>query len=229
MAPIHLLLTLTIICYMVKFECDWCGKCCMSFGEFIKIERQVDERNYFVRYDITNEHFPVHVMPEFADEIDAEYEAMMDGEPTEPRKRCIFSRKNPDGTGFACAVYPTRPTICRDFHCYRMLIHHMSGELRGKVIGFNELKTHDETLAQIWAEKVAPLPHPISFSRQATHRQPTPVHTAVHAPVPAAAVNGHDSKLLAVLDGLDPDDGEWIHTVITILAAHGYHGDPVEL
>ena len=50
---------------MVKFECNWCGKCCTSFGEFIKVERQITEHDYFCRYGITNELFQVHVLPEF--------------------------------------------------------------------------------------------------------------------------------------------------------------------
>jgi Fe-S-cluster containining protein len=67
-------------------------------------------------------------------------------------------RKNHEGKGFACAIYPTRPTICREFRCYRMLIHHpSSGETRGKVIGINELRTHDENPAALrprWASRI---------------------------------------------------------------------------
>jgi Fe-S-cluster containining protein len=203
---------------MAKFECDWCGKCCTSFGEYITIERQLSEQDYFCRYGITNELFPVHVVSEFADEIDTEYEASLDDKPKEPRKRCIFSRRNPDGKGFACAVYDSRPTICRTFRCYRMLILHVSGEIRGRVIGFNELRTHDEDLLKIWAEKVARLPHPIAA-----------IHNAIHHPQGSAHdVHGHDTGIMAVLDGHNPDDREWVENVIAVLEAHGYKGDPVE-
>jgi hypothetical protein len=50
----------------VKFECNCWGKCCSSFGEFIKVERQITGHDYFCRYGITNELFPVHVLPEFS-------------------------------------------------------------------------------------------------------------------------------------------------------------------
>jgi hypothetical protein len=205
---------------MATFECNWCGRCCKSFGEFIRIERQLTERDYFCRYEITNEHFQVHVAPEFAEEIDEDF-LELDGKiKGAQEKGCIFSRKNPEGKGFACAIYATRPAICREFICYRMLIHHATtGEIRGRVIGINELKTQDEALARIWTEKIAHLPHPFE-----------PQHNAVqHSHAPGSQIaHGHDSHLLAHIQGTQhTDDHEWVTNVITILATHGYHGDPV--
>jgi Fe-S-cluster containining protein len=206
---------------MAKFECNWCGKCCESFGEFIKIERQLNNRDYYCRYGITNEIFPVHVQPGFADEIEEDF---IDSDPktSDPaRKGCIFSRKNPEGKGFACAIYPTRPNICREFRCYRMLIHHpATGELRGKVIGINELRTRDEILSAIWKEKIARLPHPFNDHH-------TPAGQAPASGVPA--VHGHEPHILAHINELGhADDSAWVSEVITVLAANGYHGDPVE-
>jgi hypothetical protein len=101
-----------------------------------------------------------------------------------------------------------------------MLIHHKAdGEMRGKVIGINELKTHDEILAAIWQEKIAHLPHPFNG-----HHAP-----AEHAQASGHAIHGHDSHILAHINDLTHgDDEEWVSSVITVLAAHGYHGDPVE-
>lgn len=207
---------------MAKFECNWCGKCCQSFGEFIRIERQISGRDYFCRYGITDELFQVHVLPEFADEIEEDLEEMGGKDTPGSHKGCIFMRKNPEGKGFACAIYPTRPTICREFLCYRMLIHHpASGEIRGKVIGINELRTHDEILTAIWNEKIAALPHPFEIHHDVVQHS--------HAPGTQAAVHGHDSHITAHLKGLGhADDHEWVANVLTILASHGYHGDPVE-
>jgi Fe-S-cluster containining protein len=206
---------------MAKFDCNWCGKCCQSFGEFIRIERQLTERDYYCRYGITNELFLVHVQPEFADEISDDFADQDGGEKGQARKGCIFMRKNPEGKGFACVIYPTRPSICREFQCYRMLIHHApTGELRGKVIGINELKTQDEILAAIWKEKIAHLPHPI----ESQHTQPPLSHSAG-----SSANHGHDTHVLAHIHGVKHgDDAAWENNVITLLAAHGYHADPVE-
>jgi Fe-S-cluster containining protein len=200
---------------MAKFECNWCGKCCNSFGEFIKIERQLTSRDYYCKYGITNEVFLVHVKPEFADDIDEEFVATDPMDPGSLQKGCIFSRKNPDGKGFACAIYETRPSICRDFKCYRMLIHHPpSGELRGRVIGINELRTHDEILDAIWKEKIAHLPHPIHAAQSGSS---------------GPQVHGHDAHILAHINDIrHADDKDWVKNVVEVLAAHGYHGDPVE-
>ncbi len=172
---------------MVKFECNFCGKCCQSFGEFIKIERQITERDYFCRYGITNELFQVHVLPEFAEDIDEEFTSLDEKNTGTSHKGCIFLRKNLHGKGFVCAVYPSRPSVCREFICYRMLIfHQQSGELRGKVIGINELKTQDEILAALWKEKIAHISHP--FASQPTEMQ--------HSRSPGAQVSPcHDSHL----------------------------------
>jgi hypothetical protein len=117
---------------MAKFDCNGCGKWCSSFGECIKIERQLTGRDYYCRYGITGEIFPDHVPPGFSDEIP---EDLIDSNPKTTdtaRKGCIFSRKNPAGKGFTCAIYPTRPDISREFRCCRMLIHHpATNELRG--------------------------------------------------------------------------------------------------
>ena len=198
---------------MAKFECNWCGKCCDSFGEFITIERQLTSRDYYCRYGITNEVFLVHVTPEFADEIDEAFTASDPKDPVPAKKGCTFSRKNPDGKGFACAIYETRPRICREFKCYRMLIHHPSTqELRGKVIGINELRTHDEILAAIWKEKISQLPHPIHAAHPDT-----------------AKTHGHDAHVLDhISDVRHGDDKDWVKNVVEVLAANGYQGDPVE-
>jgi Fe-S-cluster containining protein len=204
---------------MAKFDCNWCAKCCQSFGEFIRIERQLTGKDYYCRYGITNELFLVHVEPEFADEIADDFEETGGKDPD--RKGCFFSRKNPAGKGFACAIYATRPSICKDFECYRMLIHHpASGETRGRIIGINELKSRDEALILIWSEKIAHLPHPIHAKHDEVQHS--------HAPG-AHAVHGHDSHILAHVQNLHhTDDHEWVNNVVAILAAHGYHGDPVE-
>jgi len=206
---------------MATFNCTRCGKCCRSFGEFIRIERKLTDRDYYCRYGITNELFLVHVQPGSADEISDEYseEGETKGDPAQ--RGCIFMRKNPAGKGFACAIYPTRPSICREFRCYRMLIHHTpSGELRGKVIGTSELRTDDEILAAIWKDKISPLPHPVESRHSSAQPAQSPAGSAAH---------GNDIHIHAQLYGLTQnEDKEWVNNVIAVLAAHGYHGDPVE-
>jgi Fe-S-cluster containining protein len=135
---------------MVKFECDHCGKCCRSFGEFIKIERQLTSRDYYCRYGIKNELFLAHIEPDYADSQSA---SLKEGEQV---KGCPFMRENKNGKGIACAIYATRPGICRDFRCYRMVIRRRDGYECGRIMGRNDLKTTNESLKQIWKERISP-------------------------------------------------------------------------
>ena len=160
-------------------------------------------------------------LPEFAEEIDEEFTSIDEKNTGTSHKGCIFLRKNPQGKGFVCAVYPTRPSVCREFLCYRMLIYHQpSGELRGKVIGINELRTQDETLAALWKEKIAHILHPLASQ-----------HTEIqHSRSPGAQVSPcHDSHLPAHIHGVQrAGDCEWVDNVIMILASHGYRAENVE-
>ena len=185
---------------MAEFACNGCGKCCRSFGAFIRIERQMTDSDYYCRYGLTSEHFTVHVQPEYADEIAGEFEET-GGVPGAGEKACPFLRPNRGGEGSVCAIYTTRPPVCREFRCYRMLIYDVaSGDVRGKVVGSYDLQTRDETLALLWKEKIAGLPHPL------------PRQNAV----PFTSLSG------------SAGDREWTRLVQAILATHGYTGDPVE-
>jgi hypothetical protein len=195
---------------MVKFECDHCGKCCRSFGEFITIERQLSSRDYYCRFGITRELFLAHTEPEYADAIAEEYEQQEGSGEEMNRKQCIFLQKDRQSDGFTCAIYPARPRICREFQCYRMLIYNPRGELCGRVIGRNELRTTDEDLATLWKEKVAHIPPPSSSRpHQPPHKR---MHKDAESPIHGSHVN----------------DSAWTGTVVAILRAHGYRGDPVE-
>jgi len=194
---------------MVKFECDRCGKCCRSYGEFIKIERQLSGRDYYCRFGITRELFLVHVQPEYTETISEEYEQEIGQESDNNQKKCVFLQKDREGNGFTCAIYPSRPLICREFQCYRMLIYDRNGQVCGRVIGRNELKTSDKALSKIWKEEVARL-HPLTTSRADPRRPKNPRVTESH------------------IHGSHENDSEWVKNISIILKEHGYCGDPVE-
>jgi Fe-S-cluster containining protein len=142
---------------MAGFECDRCGKCCSSFGSFITIERQLNDRDYYCRYSLTGDVFPVHVDMDYADDV-AERSQADAGAPS-GKWPCPFVCHEHGGAGFICSVYPTRPPVCRSFRCYRMLIYDRNGHSIGKVIGAGEIRTSDEELARLWKEKIAVIPH----------------------------------------------------------------------
>jgi uncharacterized protein len=196
--------------YMMKFECDHCGKCCRSFGQFITIERQLSNRDYYCRFGVTKEIFLVHTEPEYAGAIAEEYDQQEGSREEINRKKCIFLQKDRQNDGFTCAIYPARPRICREFQCYRMVIYNSQGELCGRVIGRNELKTLDKNLATLWKENLAHIPPPAYSS---------PAHLPYKHKHPDTESHIHGSHV---------NDSAWVDTVVTILKAYGYHGDPVE-
>ncbi len=102
-----------------------------------------------------------------------------------------------------------------------MLIKHgQTGEIRGKLLGINELRTHDENLAAIWKEKIAILPHPFASDHQKVQHFHTPGKEKIH---------GHEPHVLAHMYGLaHANDREWVEQVMEVLEVHGYTGDPVE-
>jgi uncharacterized protein len=184
---------------MVSFVCNGCGKCCTSLGAYIRIERQLTDRDYFCRNGITGEVFPVHVQPEFADEI---YEEFTSGQWDGPNSRtgCIFMRKNPEGPGTVCAIYSTRPQICQEFKCYHMVISDSRGGVAGRMVGRTDIQTDDPVLARIWNDEIRPL-----------------------------AVKAVSGKSPDTSRPITPPSGDpvWIQKVSAILASHGYRGEPV--
>jgi hypothetical protein len=142
---------------MVAFKCSGCGKCCASYGDFIKIERQLTSRDYYCRYGIKNEMFLAHVEDDYIRSYPT------DSNEGKPAKGCPFMQKNLSGNGFSCVIYATRPQVCKEFRCYRMLVFDGDGHERGRIMARNDLKTTDETLERIWKEEIAPLPcHEVS-------------------------------------------------------------------
>ena len=61
--------------------------------------------------------------PSIADEFADTFEEMENNGKDAPQKGCVFTKRNPEGPGFVCIIYPDRPTICKEFLCYRMLIN----------------------------------------------------------------------------------------------------------
>jgi len=115
-------------------------------------------RDFYCRNTITGELFPAHIQPEYADEFEkksADEAAGMSGCPV---KACAFLVRNPGVGGYGCAIYPTRPRVCREFWCYYMNVYDKMGGLRGRVIGRNAIKTTDLSLENFWNEHIVPVP-----------------------------------------------------------------------
>lgn len=152
-------LWMILIQAMAAFECDLCGKCCVCLGPLIMIERQLSDRDYYCRCKIDNTLFSARVDPAYCEEIDDAFETGQDPDGGPEKKPCVFLRKNQQGEGNICAIYSTRPKVCRDFFCYRMIIYNPEGTVCGRVIGKNTIQTEDAGLEKIWVGLVATIPY----------------------------------------------------------------------
>jgi uncharacterized protein len=131
----------------VKFSCTRCGKCCISLGKHIRIERKAGPRDYYCRDMISGNLSAVH--------IDSPYvpfflEKSVDNAGEE--NQCPFLVLMPEG--YACAVYPTRPLICREFQCCRMRIFSPDGLVAGTIKGRRSLVTNNRQIQDLWDNRI---------------------------------------------------------------------------
>jgi Fe-S-cluster containining protein len=133
---------------MPSFACTRCGKCCMNFGELIRVERELSDIDFSCRFLITNEVFRARVMPEWRGLFSDTSE--VDAHPA----WCRFLRRSSDGSGFVCTIHDSNASICREFRCCLMRIYDRNGRQVGKIGGNRSLISEDEGLTQFFRENV---------------------------------------------------------------------------
>jgi Fe-S-cluster containining protein len=126
---------------MAEFVCSRCGKCCISLGRHITIERSLSPVQHYCRIGITGDILPVTIGP-------AHRELYVSGQ--QDPGWCPFLRKTPSNT-FSCTIYDTRPAICREFRCRTMIIRDQDGKEAGHAAG-KSLSTSDTRLVELWEE-----------------------------------------------------------------------------
>ncbi len=131
---------------MATFTCTRCGKCCMSLGRHIRIERNVSGRDLYCRFAITGDLFLARIQPEYKD-LFAVTEGM------DPHW-CTFLRMEPGGA-FVCCCYPTRPPFCRSFRCATAILYDRDGAVAGRIKGRRSLDTTDPVLRELWDSTIA--------------------------------------------------------------------------
>jgi Fe-S-cluster containining protein len=129
----------------VPFECNRCGKCCISSGAVIRILKPAGRNSFECRCLAGGERFVAVVEP---GDLSLYREPPVQG-------ACPFMRR--PGKDAVCTVYRTRPAYCRDFRCYRFRILDRDGREAGRVKGRRALETADECLRGLWDRRIASL------------------------------------------------------------------------
>ncbi len=128
------------------FECQQCGECCHHMAQVHVIQETRDEFEFLVNNQYTGEKNVVRIDPD-------KYELFSDtrifGDHPEA---CPFLRYHPkDRLGYCC-VHLTRPEICRDYGCWRMLILNSRGKRAGRVMYRRAFFSDEDDLSRLWKE-----------------------------------------------------------------------------
>jgi len=73
---------------------------------------------------------------------------------------CPFLRYHKADNKAYCTVHLTRPEICRDYGCWRLLILNSQGTRAGRIMYMRAFFSEDAVLTQLWKEFMDPLEEP---------------------------------------------------------------------
>ncbi len=136
----------------MPFDCSQCGECCSHLGLVHVIEQEFEPYRFQVKNQYTGERTDVTVDPDKRELFDDRRIF------TERPEACPFFRFDQAAAKGYCTVHLTRPEICRDYGCWRILILDAEGRRAGRVMERRFLASEDERLTRIIREQIETLP-----------------------------------------------------------------------
>jgi len=131
----------------VVFRCQQCGECCSCMGDIIGIKEQIGPETYRIRFSVTGEERTVTLDPDKADLFKSQ-----DITKLHPMA-CPFLRYR-ERRAF-CSVHATRPGLCRQYGCFRVLILDHDGRHIGRVQdGSRIFSSLNPVLHELWNREV---------------------------------------------------------------------------
>ena len=136
------------------FDCQQCGECCSHLGLVHSIAEDRGNYEFVVFNRYTNESDVVTV--------DADKHALYDEKSIFEKlpEACPFFRHQPGSEKAFCTVHQTRPDICRDYGCWRMLIVSRTGLRAGRIMFSRYLCSEDPLVTRIFEECIDPVHEP---------------------------------------------------------------------
>ena len=138
----------------MPFECTQCGECCSHLGLVHIIEKDYGDYHFLVRNQYTGEKTAVTIDP---DKVILFGDKSIFGE--RPEACPFFRYDRPSAKGY-CTVHLTRPEICRDYGCWRLLILDEKGKRAGRIMCQRHLASEDEALTRLFEEHINHLSEP---------------------------------------------------------------------
>lgn len=130
----------------MPYFCQQCGECCSVMGQVFSIVEKLDEYQFRFRNEYTGDTRVVEVAPHLralfnSHSISASWE-----------NPCPFLRQDPDGRKAFCTVHLTRPDMCREYQCWRILVLDVQGNRVARVMDRCYLCIEDECIRESWEE-----------------------------------------------------------------------------
>jgi len=132
----------------MAFFCQQCGECCSSMGDVIGIREQAGPSEFVIWFKITGEERKVWIDPDkqglFFNQDIHQHRPMA----------CPFLRERSTGSAI-CTVHYTRPDLCRQYGCFRILVLAADGARLGRVVeGSRYFTTMDPDLRTLWDREI---------------------------------------------------------------------------
>lgn len=128
----------------MAFECFQCGECCDQLGYVHVIKEEYGDYRFLIYNNYTGEETPVTVDPDKRELFDDK--SIFKRLP----HTCPFFRHHTDSEKAFCTVHLTRPEICRDYGCWRLLILDHTGRRVGRIKFIRALCSDDALLTRLW-------------------------------------------------------------------------------
>jgi hypothetical protein len=138
----------------VPFECRQCGECCSHLGLVHTIKEDRGDYRFLVRNEYTGEETEVSVDPD-------KVQLFLDrGIFEELPEACPFFRTDKKTGKAYCTVHQTRPGICREYGCWRMLILDFRGRWAGRIMYRRHLVSDDAILNRLFEQCINSIDEP---------------------------------------------------------------------
>jgi len=136
------------------FECQQCGECCHHMGQVHIIKETIGESGFLVNNQYTGEKTAVIIDQDKHDLFENKSIFL------EQPEACPFLRYKKEDRKAYCTVHLTRPEICRDYGCWRLLILNSRGLRAGRIMYQRAFFSDDADLTRLWNTCIDPLNEP---------------------------------------------------------------------
>jgi uncharacterized protein len=126
------------------FECQQCGECCHHMGQVHSIKETHGDFEFLVNNQYTGEKNIV-VVDRDKYSLFADKSIFLDH-----KEACPFLRFSAADRKAFCTVHLTRPEICKDYGCWRLLILDSRGHRAGRVMYQRAFFSDNADLTRLW-------------------------------------------------------------------------------